>query len=99
VQISSDRFNVISESPVCVEWALLFDDFVAAIGELITLQIAQCGSSDRREPEVARFDRLLRAAVEKKREAKDALVFHQLTHSCRASAASQGPYISASTVT
>ena len=66
----------ISGPPVCLDWELLFEDFVAAIRELLTLQAEQLGAAEWQET-----DMVLRA-MEKKQRAKDALVLHQQTHVC-----------------
>jgi hypothetical protein len=68
----------ISGPPVCLDWELLFDDFVAAVRELLTLQAEQWGVAKRQETDV-----VLRA-MERKRRAKDALMLHQRTHVCGA---------------
>jgi|HubBroStandDraft_6_1064221.scaffolds.fasta_scaffold1056915_2 hypothetical protein len=73
-------FRQVSEPQVCLDWEVLFDDFVKSIRELIVLEAEQWNDRDRQK-----IDLIFRAALERKRRAKEALIEHQRTHACSAS--------------
>ena len=71
-----------SQSKVCYERRRLSSEFLAAVRDITTLENQQIQAVISDDPDFARFDLLLHVAVERKRQAKYALLHHIQTHSC-----------------
>ena len=67
---------------MCAERRRLTDEFTAALKELVDLQNQQIQAVVRHDSDFARFDILVSIAMQKKREAKYALLKHLEQHRC-----------------
>ena len=67
---------------LCEEKARLTESFLQAIHELTDLHAQQSRAVMEQDPEFSRFDLLMHMAVEKRDEAKYALLRHIESHQC-----------------
>jgi hypothetical protein len=75
-----------STSPAAVAFCRnrqdLLDDFVASVQQLLELQRSQIEALIHGDPDFERFDVLIHVALERKDEAKYALMAHVDSHQC-----------------
>jgi hypothetical protein len=75
--------NRTETAAICPERDRLTKEFTSALRELVDLQNQQIHAVITHDPEFARFDILVEIALQRKREAKYALMRHLEAHGCQ----------------
>jgi hypothetical protein len=75
-------FMVLSKTSYCDEKLRLMEEFLAAATDLVTAHNEQVKALIGDDPEFSRFDLMIHAATERKRQAKYAYLSHLEVHGC-----------------